>query len=77
MKVIEAKDGVEAVERAKKVMPDLILMDIRMPGLSGFQAFDELQKDNRTSSIPVVACTASAFIATENEALKKGRNNFV
>lgn len=56
--VVEAADGREALERARAVEPDLILMDLAMPVMDGLQASREIRRDARTSSIPIVAVTA-------------------
>jgi twitching motility two-component system response regulator PilH len=55
--VITAQDGLEGVECAKVEHPDLILMDVVMPKLNGFQATRRLSKDERTSGIPVIMVT--------------------
>jgi twitching motility two-component system response regulator PilH len=57
-KVIEAADGEEAVNKAKDQHPDLILMDIVMPGMSGFQITRQLARDESLASIPVIMCTS-------------------
>jgi len=49
-----AESGEDGIEKAKELKPDLILMDIVMPGLNGFQATRQLTKDPQTSSIPVI-----------------------
>lgn len=49
-----AKTGEEGIEKAKEITPDLILMDVVMPGLNGFQATRELSKDPGTRTIPVI-----------------------
>ncbi len=57
-KVIEATDGEDAVIKAKAHTPDLILMDVIMPGQNGFQITRQFSKDTALSSIPVVMCTS-------------------
>ena len=56
-----AAGGAEAVALARSDRPDLILMDIRMPGMNGFDACQALADDERTDAIPVVAVTAERF----------------
>ena len=56
---IEAENGLQAIEIARKAKPDLIVMDIRMPVMDGFKANTELKKEAATSHIPVIALTAS------------------
>lgn len=55
--VITAKDGTEGVEVAKAELPDLVLMDVVMPGVNGFQATRQITKNPSTSHIPVIICT--------------------
>jgi twitching motility two-component system response regulator PilH len=55
--VSTADSGDEGVERAKQIKPDLILMDVVMPGTNGFQATRALSKDEATKNIPVIICT--------------------
>lgn len=55
--VITAEDGLSGIDVAKAKKPDLILMDVVMPGLNGFQATRKLTKDPETANIPVVLVT--------------------
>jgi twitching motility two-component system response regulator PilH len=55
--VITAESGEQGVAVAKQEMPDLILMDVVMPGLNGFQATRQLSRNPETQSIPVIMCT--------------------
>ncbi len=56
--VLSANSGEEGVAMAKRDKPDLILMDVVMPGLNGFQATRMLNRDEETKSIPVIICTS-------------------
>ena len=56
--VIEAANGADGVVRAKEKLPDIVLMDVVMPGLNGFQATRQLSKTPETSHIPVVIVTS-------------------
>lgn len=55
--VITAESGEEGVAKAKETLPDVVLMDIVMPGLNGFQATRQLSKNDSTSHIPVIIVT--------------------
>lgn len=55
--VITAESGEEGVAKAKQSLPDVVLMDIVMPGLNGFQATRQLNKNSTTSHIPVIIVT--------------------
>ena len=68
--IITASDGLEAIEQFKKESPDLILMDIRMPNMNGYEAATEIKK---ISSVPIVALTASVM---EDEYELSKRENF-
>jgi twitching motility two-component system response regulator PilH len=57
-KVIEAIDGEDAIIKAKTHAPELILMDVIMPGLNGFQITRQFSKDEALAHIPVVMCTS-------------------
>ena len=74
--VIEAEDGGAGVELAKKEDPDVILMDLTMPGMGGLEACRLLKKDEKTKNIPVLVITA---LGGENktEAINAGIDDFV
>jgi two-component system cell cycle response regulator DivK len=56
---LEAVTGEDGVKLAREKLPDLVLMDIQLPGISGIEAFRQIRGDAKTSRIPVVALTAS------------------
>ena len=60
-RVLEAVTGEEGVTLAREHAPDLILMDIQLPGIDGIEAFEQLADDPATKDIPVIAVTASAM----------------
>ncbi len=72
-----ACDGIEAVEKAKAWKPDLILLDIIMPQMDGFEACRQLKRSNQTSHIPVIFFTASQERRLEEKALKVGAEGLV
>lgn len=74
--VILAKNGKEAVEAFKKEMPDLVLMDIMMPIMDGFEAFDQIEKINR-SKIPIIACTARVIDSEKEYLMSYGFNDYL
>jgi len=55
--VIEAANGEEALESARRLVPDLVIMDVHMPRMDGLRAAEALRADERTRAIPVVALT--------------------
>lgn len=60
-RTVEARSGEDGVRAALQAKPDLILMDIRLPGMDGVQALAALRADAATKSIPVIAVTASVM----------------
>ena len=58
-KTLEAVTGEEGVTLAKQHVPDLVLMDIQLPGINGIEAFKQIRADSRSAKVPVVALTAS------------------
>jgi len=55
--VLKAADGKKAVEEAKKMIPDLIVLDVMMPKMNGFEVLERLKKDEKTMDIPVIMLT--------------------
>src|SRR6266550_2287265 len=74
--VREARNGSECLALAREQLPDLIVMDLSMPGLDGWGVFRELKADQRTLAIPCMAVTAHADL-DRGEALEKGFNAYV
>ena len=72
-----ARDGHEALEKARAVMPDLILMDLSLPGMDGWEATRVLKKDPATSHIVVVALSAHALAAEGERARLAGCDGFI
>jgi two-component system cell cycle response regulator DivK len=70
-KIIQTRNGVEAVELARQHRPDLILMDIQLPEVSGLQVTQWLKDDEELRSIPVIAVTAFAMKGDE-EKIRQG-----
>ena len=72
LRVLHAEDGVEGVRLARELRPDLILMDIGLPGLNGLEATRILKGDPATAGIPIIAVTAHALVQDRVEALNAG-----
>ena len=66
----EAMDGWQAIELARSELPDLILLDLMMPGMDGFSVLDELKSDPTTASIPVIVVTAKELTSEEKQRLE-------
>ena len=71
-RVAEACNGVEAVQKARSLEPDAILMDLSLPGIDGWEATCQLKADFRTRHIPVVAITGHAPAYAEDRARAAG-----
>jgi CheY-like chemotaxis protein len=76
-RVAEARNGNEAVTQAFELRPDLILMDLSLPGMDGWEATRVLKADERTRHIPVVALTGHALAGASEGARKAGCDSFV
>jgi len=76
-RVAEARNGNEAVEKAFALKPDLILMDLSLPGMDGWEATRRLKADDATRRIPVVALTGHALAGASEGAKKAGCDSFV
>ncbi len=72
MVVDEAADGREGLEQARNTRPDVILLDVMMPGLDGWQVAEELVADERTKDIPIVFLTARADFRDRERGLQAG-----
>jgi len=72
VEITTAVDGEGAVAIAQDEIPDLILMDLMMPGLNGIEATKRLKNDTRTGHIPIVALTAFVNTYRRNEVMKNG-----
>jgi two-component system cell cycle response regulator DivK len=76
-RVAEARNGNEALEQVHALMPDLILMDLSLPGIDGWEATRQLKADEKTRHIPVVALTGHALAGASESAKKAGCDSFV
>ena len=75
--VSTADSGEEGIERAKQIKPDLILMDVVMPGTNGFQATRALSKDPATKDIPVIICTTKSQETDRVWGMRQGALDYV
>jgi len=75
--VIEAVDGATGITRAKSDRPDIILMDIQMPIIDGYEATRQIKADPDLASIPIVAVSSFAMKGDEEKARAAGCNDYV
>ncbi|MFN0192476.1 MAG: response regulator [Aestuariivirga sp.] len=76
-KVIQTRDGLSALDIARKNMPDLILMDIQLPEVSGIEVTKWLKEDDELRAIPVIAVTAFAMKGDEQKIREGGCEAYV
>ena len=77
MEVLEASDGPTGLEKARAAKPDVILLDVMMPGLDGWQVAEQLLEDDATRSIPIVFLTARAEFRDRARGLDIGGVDYV
>ncbi len=75
-RVLTAEDGLAGVDLAAAELPDLVLMDLSLPVLDGWEATKRLKGDPKTRSIPVIALTAHAMAGDERKAYEAGCDDF-
>jgi CheY-like chemotaxis protein len=75
--VIEAANGIEALTSAHDHIPDLIILDLHMPGLDGFRVIEELRQNALFAATPVIALTASAMQGDREKAMSVGFTGYI
>ncbi len=75
--VFEAGDGEEAVAEARRIHPDLIILDIHMPGLDGFGVIEKLRQEQGFAATPIIALTASAMMGDRERAMAAGFTGYI
>jgi CheY-like chemotaxis protein len=76
-RVVAARDGIEAIERARKERPDVILMDIQMPRMDGLEATQRLRADPKLGDTPIIALTALVMPGDRERCLEAGVNEYL
>ncbi|MEW5887729.1 MAG: response regulator [Pseudomonadota bacterium] len=75
--VVMAESGEEALAKAKSEMPDVILMDVVMPGMNGYQATRTLTREDATKHIPVIMCTSKGQETDRIWGMRQGANDYL
>jgi two-component system cell cycle response regulator DivK len=76
-RVVQAATGAEALDAARQMRPDVILMDVTMPGLDGFTATTLLRQDPTFATVPILILTAHVFMEHEEQAKAAGCTGFI
>jgi CheY-like chemotaxis protein len=74
--VLRAVDGHEAVEKAASVSPDLILMDVNLPGMDGLEATRRIRASSERARVPIIALTAHALAGDQDKAMLAGVDDY-
>jgi len=75
--VVTAENGEDAIVKAKAELPDLILMDVVMPGLNGYQATRTITRDDATKHIPVIMCSSKGADTDKIWGMRQGANDYL
>ena len=75
--VTTAENGEQGIAKAKEIRPDLILMDVVMPGLNGYQATRTLTRDDETKDIPIIVCTSKGQETDKIWGLRQGAVDYL
>jgi len=75
--VMSSDNGEDAIQKAKSLRPDLILMDVVMPGLNGFQATRAISRDPDTRAIPIILCTSKSQETDKIWGMRQGARDYI
>jgi twitching motility two-component system response regulator PilH len=75
--VVTSDNGEDAILKAKSLKPDLILMDVVMPGLNGFQATRAISRDPETRAIPIILCTSKSQETDKIWGMRQGARDYI
>ena len=75
--LVEAVDGEQAVETAERMVPDLILMDIQLPGIDGYEATRRIKANPLLKAIPIIAVTSYALSGDDEKAFEAGCDAYI
>ena len=75
--VSEAEDGFDALEKIKRDRPDIILLDVMMPGMDGFSVCETLRSESETASLPIIMLSAKSDLNSVNKGLRVGATKYL
>jgi twitching motility two-component system response regulator PilH len=75
--IFEAETAVEGLAKAEEIIPDLVLMDVVMPGMNGFQATKQLSLNENLNKIPVIMCTSKNQAVDKVWGMRQGAKDYI
>ena len=75
--VYSAYSGKEAIELAKKISPNLIILDLMMPAVDGYQVCEEIRKDEQTANVPIMILSAKSQLADKFKSINVGADDYM
>lgn len=75
--VIEAEDGFDALEKLKGAAPDIMILDVMMPGMDGFTVCQTVRTDSESSDLPIIMLSAKTDLESVNKGLRVGANKYL
>jgi DNA-binding response OmpR family regulator len=75
--VSEAEDGFDALEKVKRSQPDVVLLDVMMPGMDGFSVCETLRNEEETAGLPVIMLSAKTDLESINKGLRAGATKYL
>ena len=75
--VTEAEDGFDALDKVKRELPDLILLDVMMPGIDGFSVCESLRGEEKTADLPFIMLSAKADLDSINHGIRVGATKYL
>jgi DNA-binding response OmpR family regulator len=75
--VVEAEDGFDALDKVNQKPPDLMILDVMMPGMDGFAVCETIRKDDRTATLPIIMLSAKTDTESVNRGLRAGANKYL
>lgn len=75
--VLQAFNGIDGVDIARRELPDVILLDIQLPGMDGYAIASELRKHDNLKKIPVIAVTSYAMLGDKERIMKAGATGYI
>lgn len=75
--VSEAEDGFDALEKVKRNRPDIILLDVMMPGMDGFSVCETLRRESETAALPIIMLSAKTDLDSVNKGLRVGATKYL